>query len=159
MLAALVGGGIACVFANRRLDQLPVPGAARGLEIGFVVIITMLRYDSLRVQGADLLAAAGAVALTALISLVGLLGIEEVLVETQTLAIFLGALQVSWRRWRRKSARARLARTCGVADAAGDKLQHNFLGFLLISEKMPLEDAQRRAAAFRNALFDGQAGK
>ena len=57
MLAALVGAGTACIIANRRLNRLPVPGAARVLEGIFVGVLTLLRYDSLHVRGADLVAA------------------------------------------------------------------------------------------------------
>jgi hypothetical protein len=76
-LAAIVGAGMAGVLANRRLNRLPIPAAARVLEGVFVVVLTLLRYDSLHVQGADLVAAAGGAGLAALISALGLLGIER----------------------------------------------------------------------------------
>ena len=75
-----------------------------------MLVLTVLRYDSLHVQGADWVAAAGGAALAALISALGLLGIEEVVVETHTFSIFLSKLRVSCRRWRYARATARLAR-------------------------------------------------
>src|ERR1700733_2252626 len=78
ILAALIGAGMACILANRRLNRLPVPGAARILEGIFVSVLTVLRYDSLHIQGAGALTAVGAAALAALISALGLLGIEEI---------------------------------------------------------------------------------
>ena len=86
---------MAAVLANRRLNWLPVPGAAKLLEGIFVGVLTALRYDSLHVQGADWVAAAGGAALAALISALGLLGIEEVLVETHTFQIFISKARVS----------------------------------------------------------------
>jgi len=86
-----------------------VPAAARILESVFVVVLTLLRYDSLHVQGADLVAAAGGAALAALVSALGLLGIEEILVETQTFGIFLGRVRAAWKRWRCARAVAQLS--------------------------------------------------
>jgi hypothetical protein len=51
-LAALVGAGMVGALANRRLNRLPVPTAARILEGVFVMVLTLLRYDSLHIQGA-----------------------------------------------------------------------------------------------------------
>ena len=93
VLAALIGAGMACVLANRRLNRLPVPAAARVLEGVFVAVLTVLRYASLHIQGADFLTAVGAAVLAALISALGLLGIEEIVVETRTFGIFLSTLQ------------------------------------------------------------------
>lgn len=154
-LTALVGGGMACVLANRRLNRLPVPGAARVLEGVFVGVLTVLRYDSLHVQGADSVAAAGGAALAALISALGLLGIEEVLVETHTFRIFASKVQVSYRRWRARRAVARLRRIKAAVQATADNLQQHFLDFLL-REDIPLNEAQQRAAALRRALVDSE---
>jgi len=154
MLAALVGTGIACILANRRLNRLPIPAAARILEGIFVTVLTVLRYDSLHIQGADVLTAAGAAALAALISALGLLGIEEIVVETRTFGIFLSTLRVSWKRWRYAAATARLARIQARIKAAAGRLQQHFLDFLLKTEGLPLDDARRRAADFKAALTD-----
>jgi hypothetical protein len=152
-LAAMAGAGIACALANRRLSGLHVPAAARVLEGTFVGVLTVLRYASLQVQGVGMGAAAGGAALTALISALALLGIEEVLVETHTFSIFASRLRVSYRRWRHARAAARLGSAEASVEAAAEKMQQHFLGFLL-KEAFPLDQAQRRAAAFRAALAD-----
>jgi outer membrane protein OmpA-like peptidoglycan-associated protein len=120
--AALAGAGMACVLADRRLSRLPVPAAARILEGLFVGILMVLCYDSLRIQGAGVLTAAGAVALAGLISALGLLGIEETVVETRTFGIFLSTLRVSWTRWRSAAAATRLARIQARIEAAADRM-------------------------------------
>ena len=130
------------------------PAAARILEGIFVTVLTVLRYDSLHIQGAGVLTAAGAAALAALISALGLLGIEEIVVETRTFGIFLSTLRVSWKRWRYAAATARLARIQARIKAAAGKLQQHFLDFLLKTEGLPLDDARRRAADFKAALTD-----
>jgi hypothetical protein len=155
VLAALIGAGMACVLANRRLNRLPVPTAARILEGTFVAVVTVLRYASLNIQGADVLTAAGAAMLAALISALGLLGIEEIVVETRTFSIFLSTLQVTWKRWRLAAATARLAKIQARIKAAAGKLQQHFLDFLLKTEALPLDEARQRAAALRAALTDG----
>jgi hypothetical protein len=155
VLAALIGAGMACVLANRRLNRLLVPGAARILEGIFVAVVTVLRYASLHIQGADVLTAAGAAMLAALISALGLLGIEEIVVETRTFSIFLSTLRVTWKRWRLAAATARLARIQARIKAAAGKLQQHFLDFLLKAEGFPLDEARQRAAALRAALTDG----
>src|SRR5262249_58536734 len=48
VLTALVGTGMACYLANRRLNLLAVSTIARVLEACFVGVLTLLRYDSLR---------------------------------------------------------------------------------------------------------------
>lgn len=154
VLAALIGAGMACVLANRRLNRLPVPAAARVLEGVFVGVLTVLRYASLHIQGADVLTAVGAAMLAALISALGLLGIEEIVVETRTMAIFFSTLQVSWRRRRCAAALARLARIQAGIRATAGKLQQHFLDFLLKVEELPVDEARRRAAALRAALTD-----
>jgi hypothetical protein len=154
MLAALVGAGLACILANRRLNRLPVPGAARILEGIFVLVLTVLRYDSLHVQGADWVAAGGGATLAALISALGLLGIEEVAVETHTFSVFISRLQVSYSRWRFARAAARLERIQAKVAAAVEKLRPHFLEFLLKEEGLPLDQAQRRAAALKHAFTD-----
>ena len=154
-LTALVGAGMACVLANRRLNRLPVPTSARVLEGVFVGVLTVLRYDSLHVQGADSVAAAGGAALAALISALGLLGIEELLVETQTFRIFAGKVQVSYLRWRSRRAAARLRALQAAVEATAEKLQQHFLAFLL-REDVPLSEARQRAAALRRALVDSE---
>ncbi len=151
---ALLVAQAACVLANRRLNRLPVPNAARVLEVVFVAVLTVLRYASLHIQGADVLTAVGAAMLAALISALGLLGIEEIVVETRTLAIFFSTLQVSWRRRRCAAALARLARIQAGIKATAGKLQQHFLDFLLKVEELPVDEARRRAAALRAALTD-----
>jgi hypothetical protein len=157
LLAALIGAGLACGLANRRLNRLTVPAAVRALEVVFVVVLTALRADSLSVQGADLLTAAGGAAVTALISMLGLLGIEEIVVETRTFAMFLSSLWASWQRRRLAAATARLARIQAQTEAAADKLQMQFLKFLLRRDEPVLERARQRAAALRAALTDHRA--
>lgn len=156
-LAAVIGAGMACALANRRLNQLPVPTAARILEGIFVAVITVLRYASLHIQGADVLTAAGAAMLAALISALGLLGIEEIIVETRTFDIFLSTLQVTWKRRRHAAAMAHLARIQASIKATTNKLHQHFLDFLLKIEGLPLDEARQRAAAFKAALTDGEA--
>jgi hypothetical protein len=150
-LAALAGAGMAGVLANRRLNRLPVLTAARILEGVFVVVLTLLRYDSLHVQGADLVAAVGGAALAALISALGLLGIEEILVETQTFGIFLGRMQVAWMRWRCARAATRLSMIRARVQAAAENLEQHFIDFLL-KEGTPLDEARQRAAALKCAF-------
>jgi hypothetical protein len=157
LLASLVGAGMACALANRRLNRLPVPAAARILEGIFVAVVTVLRYASLRIQGADVLTAAGAALLAALISALGLLGIEEVVVETRTFDIFFSTLQASWRRWRCAVAKGRLARIRARIKAMADRLQQDFLDFLLKVEGFSLDEARQRSAALKAALTDGEA--
>jgi hypothetical protein len=151
-LTAAVGAGMACILANRRLNGLGVPITIRILEGIFVTVLTVLRYESLSVQGAGYLAAAGAAGLAALISALGLLGIEEIVVETHTFAVFVGALRASWLNWRWTSATADLAATEAAAEAAADKLQRHYLEYLLRSEAMPLAEARGHAAALRAAV-------
>lgn len=153
-LAALIGAGMASVLANRRLNRLPVAAAARALEGVFVVVLTLLRYDSLHIQGADLVAAAGGAALAALISAAGLLGIEEILVETETFTIFVGRIRTAWCRRQHERATTRLNLVRAQVQATGEKLAQQFVGFLL-QEGMPLEEARQRAAALTNALTNG----
>lgn len=152
-LTALIGGGMACIFANRRLNRHSIPVAARILEGIFVAVITVLRYQSLHVQGAGNLTAVGAAGLAALISALALLGIEEIVVETRTSAIFLSTLRVSWKRWRLAAAKRRLARIQAQIEATARKLQQHFLEFLLKVEGMPLDQARQHAAALKAALI------
>jgi hypothetical protein len=153
-LAALIGAGMACALANRRLNRLPVATPARIVEGVFVAVLTVLRYASLHIQGAGVVTAAGAAMLAALISALGLLGIEEIVVETRTFAIFLSTLQVSWRRRRCAAATARLASIQARIKATTGKLQQHFLDFLLKVEGLPLDEARPRAAALRAALTE-----
>jgi len=150
-LAALVGAGMAAVLANRRLNRLPVPSTARSLEAVFVVVLTLLRYDSLHIQGANLVAAVGGAALAALISALGLLGIEEILVETQTFGIFLGRIRVGWKRWRCDRAATRLSMIRAQVRSAARKLEQHFVDFLL-KDGVPLGEVRQRAVALRCAL-------
>jgi hypothetical protein len=151
-LAALIGGGMACIFANRRLNKRDVPLTARILEGIFVGVMTMLRYDSLHVQGAGPVTAVGAAALAALISALGLLGIEEIIVETRTFGLFASTLRLSWSRWRSTTAVAGLARIAAELDAAAERLQQHFLDYLLKTEGLPLAEARQRSRAFSVAL-------
>ena len=153
-LAALVGAGMAGVLANRRLNRLPVPTAARVLEGVFVVVLTLLRYDSLHIQGADLVAAAGGAALAALISTAGLLGIEEILVETETFTLFVGRIRAAWCRGRHERATTQLNMIRAQVRATGEKLAQQFVGFLL-QEGILLDEARQRADALSRALTNG----
>jgi hypothetical protein len=153
-LAAFVGAGMAGVIANRRLNRLPVSTAARILEAVFVVVLTLLRYDSLHIQGADLMAAAGGAALAALISAAGLLGIEEILVETETFTIFAGRIRAAWCRTQHQRATTQLNMIRTRVQATGEKLAQQFVGFLL-QEEMPLDEARQRATALSRALTNG----
>ncbi len=128
---------------------------ARVLEGTFVGVLTALRYDSLHVLGADWVAAAGGAALAALISALGLLGIEEVLVETHTFSVFVSKVRLSYRSWQRTRAAKRLGRVQARAGAAAEKLQQHFLDFLL-KEDVPLDEARQRAVALRRALVDSE---
>jgi len=156
VLTALVGTGMACVLANRRLNGLGVPVTVRILEGLFVAVLTVLRYESLSVQGAGYPTAAGAAALAALISALALFGIEEIIVETQTFSIFISALRASWASWRWTSDAADLAATEAAAQATADKLQRHYLDYLLRTEGLPLDEAQGRAAALKAALISGE---
>ena len=151
-LTAAVGTVMACILANRRLNGLGVPVTIRILEGIFVAVLTVLRYESLSVQGAGYLAAAGAAGLAALISALGLLGIEEIVVETHTFGTFVGTLRASWLNWRWTSAVAGLAATEAAAETAAGKLQRHYLEYLLRTEGWPLADAQERATALRAAV-------
>ena len=153
VLAALTGAGMACALANRRLNQAPpVPAAARVLEGAFVAVLTVLRYTSLHILGAGLLTAAGGAALAALISALGLLGIEEIVVETRTFGLFLSSLRVFWKRWRHAAATTHLAKIQARIEAAAEKLRQHYLHFLLKTEGVPLAEAQRYAANLKAAL-------
>jgi hypothetical protein len=154
-LAAMAGAGMACALANRRLNRAHVPASARVLEAIFVGVLTVLRYASLNVQGVGPAAAAGGAALAALISALALLGIEEILVETQTFSIFAGKIRVSLLRWRYARTATRLSRIEVEVEATAEKMQQLFLGFLL-TEGSALAEAQRHAAAFRSAIAGGR---
>jgi hypothetical protein len=152
VMTALVGAGIACIIANRRLHRLAVPASARAAEIAFVATATLLRFVSLDVQSSDALAALGGAALAALISAVALLAIEEVVVETDTFGVFLSRVRV-WLR-RRQSVRAisQLAGCQARLDTTGEKFEQHFLDFLLKAEGFSLAEAEQRARALRIAV-------
>jgi hypothetical protein len=152
VMTALVGAGMACMIANRRLHRLAVPASARAVEIAFVAVLTLLRFVSLDVQSSDALAALGGAALAALISAVALLAIEEVVVETDTFGVFLSRVRV-WSRHRRSArARSQVASCQARLDATGEKFEQHFLDFLLKAEGFPLAEAQQRARALRAAV-------
>jgi len=151
-LTAFVGAGTACILANRRLNQLPVPAGARILEGVFVLVLSALRYASLRIVGVGLLTAGGAAGLALLISGLALAGIEEVVVETHTLAVFASALRVSCARWRQARAAARYQRIAARIAAVLAKVEHDFLNFLLRTQDFPLSEATPRAAALKAAM-------
>jgi len=155
-LTAVVGVALACLLATRRLNGLGVPASVRVLEGLFVLILTVLRFQSLAVQGSSYSTAVGAAGLAALISALGLLGIEEIVVETHTFAMFIAALRASWAHWRWARAATALAATAAAAEGAADKLQRHYLEYLLRTEKLPLEEAQRRASALRAALASSE---
>jgi hypothetical protein len=155
-LTAAVGVGLACILATRRLNLLGVPASVRSLEGIFVATLTVLRFESLNIQGAGYPTAAGAAGLAALISAFGLLGIEEIVVETRTFAIFISGLHACWAHWRWTSAAAALKAAEAAAAAAAGKLQRHYLEYLLRTEKLPLEEALRRAVALRVALTENE---
>jgi len=150
-LAAVVGAGMAGALANRRLNQDPVPTGARVLEAVFVIVLTLLRYDSLHVQGDDPVAAAGGAGLAALISALGLLGIEEILVETQTFGVFVGRVRAAWHRRQHDRATTQLDMVCAQVEATGEKLEQHCVDFLL-KEGMSLGEARQHAVELRSAL-------
>lgn len=157
VLTALTAAGLACILANRHLNHLPVPYVARLLEVIFVAVVTVLRYDSLRIQGVGGTTAAGAATLAALISALGLFGIEEIVAQTHTFGVFLSSLSAWWKSWRCAAAAARLDRIQAQLDAAVGKLQQHFFHFLLKAEGLPLDEARDRAAAFKAAVIDREA--
>jgi hypothetical protein len=152
VLAALTGAGLACMLANRRLNHLPVPRTARILEVIFVLTLTVLRLASLQIQAVGLPTAVGGAALTALISALALLGIEEIVLETYSFMLFVSSLKVSWMRRRFSTAATRLAGTRAAIDVASRRLEQHFLEFMLKSEGLARDEARRRAAALRTAL-------
>lgn len=155
IVTAGVGAGMACYLANRRLSMLPVPAIARALEVAFVAVMTVLRLDSLHLQGADLEGALGGAALAALVSAVGLIAIEELVVETHTFRVFVANLR-AWADRRRSAAAARrVARLESSLEAAGEQVRQHFFEFLL-KEGFDADEAQRRAVALRRALVDGE---
>jgi hypothetical protein len=157
LLTALVGAGMACLLADRRLNEIPVPFGARALEGTFVIILTVLRYESLRIQGGGFLIAAGAAALAALVSAIGLLCIEEIVVGTYPFSIFRSSVRASWKRWRCAAARTRLTRIEASVTAAAAQLERHFLTFLLKTERFSVAEAQERAAALTAALTESEA--
>jgi hypothetical protein len=152
VMTALVGAGIACIIANRRLHRLAVPASARAAEIAFVVVLTLLRFVSLYTQSTDALAALGGAALAALISAVALLAIEEVVVETDTFGVFLSRVRVLLRRRQSVRAMSQLASCQARLDTTGQKFEQHFLDFLLKAEGFPLAEAEQRARALRIAI-------
>jgi hypothetical protein len=157
LLTALVGAGMACLLADRRLNEVPVPVGARALEGTFVIILTVLRYESLRIQGGGFLIAAGAAALAALVSAIGLLCIEEIVVGTYPFSIFRSSVRASWKRSRCAAARTRLTRIEASVTAAAAQFERHFLTFLLKTERFSVAEAQERAAALTAALTEGEA--
>jgi hypothetical protein len=151
-LTATVGVGLACLLAARQLDGIGVPVTVRILEVIFVATLTVLRYESLSIQGSGYPTAAGAAGLAALISMLGLLGIEEIVVKTHTFAIFAARLRASWAHWRWRGATAALAATIASAEAAADKLQRRYVEYLVRTAELPPEVANGRAVALRIAL-------
>jgi hypothetical protein len=131
-----------------------VSAAARILEGVFVVVLTLLRYDSLHIQGSDLVAAAGGAALAALISAAGLLGIEEILVETETFTIFADRIRAAWCRSQNERATTQLNMIRAQVHATGEKVAQQFVGFL-VQEGIALDEARQRAAALSSALTNG----
>jgi hypothetical protein len=152
VLTAFVGAGTACLIANRRLNRLSVPVTARLLEGVFVVALSGLRYASLRTLGVGALDAGGAAALALLISTLGLAGIEEIVVETQTFTMWLKSIKASYWQWRHTAATARMRQLDAGIEAALTRFEQDFLGFLLWAEGLPLDQASERAAALRAAM-------
>jgi hypothetical protein len=74
-------------------------------------------------------------------------------VETDTSSVFASRLRVRFRRWQLTRASTRVARYRARVEAAADKFQQHSLDFLLKSEGLGLDQAQRRAEALKNALF------
>jgi hypothetical protein len=152
VLTAFVGAGTACLIANRRLNRLPVPVTARVVEGVFVVVLSALRYASLRTLGVGALDAGGAAALALLVSTLGLAGIEEIVVETQTFSMWLQSIKASYWQVRHTAAAARLRQVEAGIEAALTRFEQDFLGFLLWAEDLPLDQASERAAALRAAM-------
>ena len=92
--------------------------------------------------------------MAALLSALALVGIEEVLVETETLRMLLGHVRVAWLRRRLVLAMSRLAGVDASVKAAAQRLHQHFVHFLLSVEGLPLSEARKRAAALRVALLD-----
>lgn len=156
-LTAAVGVGLACLLATRRLEGLGVPVTVRILEAAFVATLTVLRYESLSIQGSGYLTAGGAAGLAALISALGLLGIEEIVAKTHTFAIFAATLRASWTQWRWRRAAAALATATATAEATGDKLQRRYVEYLVRTGELSPEEARVRAVALRTALTSTEA--
>lgn len=152
LLTALVGAGTACLIANRRLNRLSVPVTARVLEAVFVVVLSALRYASLRTVGLGALDAGGAAALALLVSTLGLAGIEEIAVETQTFPMWLQSVKAGYWQLRHTAATAHLRQVEAGIEAALTRLEQDFLGFLLWAQDLPLDQASERAAALRAAM-------
>jgi hypothetical protein len=119
--------------------------------------LTVLRYESLRIQGGGFLIAAGAAALAARVSAIGLLCIEEIVVGTYPFSIFRSSVRASWKRSRCAAARTRLTMTDASVTAAAAQFERHFLAFLLKTERFSVAEARERAAALRDALTDGEA--
>jgi len=158
VMTALVGAGTAGMIANRRLNGLRVPRAARILEGIFVTVLTLLRFESLDAQSGSTAASFGGAALAALISAIALLAIEEVVVETETFSVFASRLRLRFQRWQCAHAASRLARFQARAEAAGDQFHQHFLGFLVKADGLAVEEAWPRAQALREALFTRTGG-
>jgi hypothetical protein len=73
-------------------------------------------------------------------------------VETRTFAMFVGSLRLSWKRWRYHAATTRLTRVEARMAAAAGELERQYLNFLLKIEGFPLDEASRRAEAFRSVI-------
>lgn len=114
--------------------------------------LSALRYASLRTLGGGALDAGGAAALALLISTLGLAGIEEIVAETQTFAMWLKSIKASYWQWRHTTATVRLRQVDAGIEAALTRFEQDFLGFLLWAEGLPLDQASERAAALRAAM-------
>jgi hypothetical protein len=84
--------------------------------------------------------------------MLGLLGVEEIVVKTHTFAIFAARLKASWTHWRWRGAAAALAATTAAAEAAADRLQRRYVEYLVRTAELPPEVANERAVALRIAL-------
>jgi hypothetical protein len=87
-----------------------------------------------------------------------LLGIEEILVETETFSIFAGRIGGAWDRRKHQWTVAKLNMVRAQVEVTGEKLEQHFVGFLL-QEGMALDQARQRAAALSSALMDRGAAK
>jgi hypothetical protein len=151
ILVALMSAGLAFAVAHRRLDGLPVPKSARAIEAAFVLIMFLLRYVSLRLQGGDMLAAVGGSALAALITAAALYLTEEIIVATETVGIFVAKVRASRCRARAHRAEHQHHHLREQVERGRSRLEHRIVRFL-VEQGVAVPEAETRAAALTRAL-------